>query len=124
MRGEPGQAHMVHRGPTVAQTEGAGARQRAHRSTASGRSGALNLTGGGAKEREEHREFGSGLTGARAVAWRPGDGGAEPEAMALGESDARAWREEKGGWERCGEARGWCSPFIGVRGAPGRGGRG
>jgi hypothetical protein len=26
--------------------------------------------------------------------------------------------------ERCGEARGGCSPFIGVGGAPGRGGRG
>jgi hypothetical protein len=25
--------------------------------------------------------------------------------------------------ERCGEARGWCSPFIGAGGAPGRGGR-
>jgi hypothetical protein len=74
-RGEPGPVRTVHRGPTVAQTEGAGARQRAHRSTASGRSGAPKLTGGGAKEREEHGEFGSGLTRARAAAWRPGNGG-------------------------------------------------
>jgi hypothetical protein len=58
------------------------------------------------------------------VAWRPGDGGAELEAAALGEREARAWREAKRGWERCGELRGWCSPFIGVGGAPGRGGRG
>jgi hypothetical protein len=58
------------------------------------------------------------------VAWRPGDGGAELEAVALGEREARAWREAKIGWERCGELRGWCSPFIGVGGAPGRGGRG
>jgi hypothetical protein len=32
--------------------------------------------------------------------------------VALGESDAQAWREEKRGGERCGEAWGWCSPFI------------
>jgi hypothetical protein len=30
-------------------------------------------------------------------------------------------RENEGG-ERCGEARGGCSPFIGAGGAPGRGG--
>jgi hypothetical protein len=58
------------------------------------------------------------------VSWRRGDGGAEPKAAALGERKARAWREAKRGWERCGELRGWCSPFIGVGGAPGRGGRG
>jgi hypothetical protein len=46
------------------------------------------------------------------VAWRPGDGGAEPEVAALGGSEARAWREAKRGWERCGEVRGWCSPFY------------
>jgi hypothetical protein len=31
-------------------------------------------------------------------------------------------RENESG-ERCGEARGGCSPFIGAGGAPGRGGR-
>jgi hypothetical protein len=56
---------------------GAGARWRAHQSSASGRSGAPKLAGGGAKGREEHREFGSGLTRARVALWRPGDGGAE-----------------------------------------------
>jgi hypothetical protein len=53
-----------------------------------------------------------------------GDGGTEPEAAALGGSEARAWREAKRGWERCGEVWGWCSPFIGIGGAPGRGGQG
>jgi hypothetical protein len=85
---------------------------------------APKLTGGGAKEREEHGELGSGLTGARAAAWRLGDGGAEPEAVVLGGSEARAWREAKRGWERCGDVLGWCSPFIVVGGAPGRRGQG
>jgi hypothetical protein len=58
------------------------------------------------------------------VAWRTGDGGAEPEAVALGEREARAWREAKRGWERCSELQGRCSPIMGVGGAPGRRGRG
>jgi hypothetical protein len=62
----------------VAQTEGGGARWRAHRSSGSGRSGVPKVTGGGAKGREEHGELDSGLTSARAALWRPGDGGAEP----------------------------------------------
>jgi hypothetical protein len=37
---------------------GAGARWRAHRSSASGRSGAPKLTSGGAKERGAHGELG------------------------------------------------------------------
>jgi hypothetical protein len=65
---------------------------------ASGRSDALNLIGGGAIERGEHGALGLGLIGARAVAWRSGDGGAEPEAVALGGSEARVWRESKRGW--------------------------
>jgi hypothetical protein len=58
------------------------------------------------------------------ASWRLGDGGAEPEVAALGERKARAWREVKRSWERCGELRGWWSPFIGVGEAPGRGGQG
>jgi hypothetical protein len=42
------------------------------------------------------------------------------EAAALGEDTAQAWREGKGSGERCGVTRGWCSPFIGAGGAPGR----
>jgi hypothetical protein len=55
------------------------------------------------------------------AAWRPGDGGAEPEAAALGGSEARAWREAKRGWERCGEVQGWCSPFYRGPGSAGEG---
>jgi hypothetical protein len=76
------------------------------------------------REREEPEELGSGLIGARAMVWRPGDGGAEQEATALGGSEARAWREVKRGWERCGEVRGWCSPFYRRRGSTRGGGRG
>jgi hypothetical protein len=46
------------------------------------------------------------------------------EVAALGERDAQAGREGKRSGERCGEARGGCSPFIGVGGAPVRGGQG
>jgi hypothetical protein len=81
-----------------------------------------SLAGAQQREREEHGELGSGLTGARAVAWRLGDGGAEQEVAGLSEREAQAWREAKRGCKRCGELRGWYSPFIGVGGAPGRGG--
>jgi hypothetical protein len=50
-----GRECSVHRGPTAARTEGAGARWHAHRSSASGCSGAPKLAGGGAKGREVHR---------------------------------------------------------------------
>jgi hypothetical protein len=46
------------------------------------------------------------------------------EAAALSEDTAQAWRERKRSGGRCGATRGWCSPFIGARGAPGRGGQG
>jgi hypothetical protein len=36
------------------------------------------------------------------------------EAMALGERKARAWRDGNRSGERCGEARGGCSSFIGA----------
>jgi hypothetical protein len=46
------------------------------------------------------------------------------EAAALGERAAQAGRGGNRSEERCGEAREGCSPFIGVGGAPGKGGRG
>jgi hypothetical protein len=60
---------------------------------ASGHSGAWKLIGGGTTERGEHRELGPGLTGARAAAWRPGDGGEMVEERELGNSGARASKE-------------------------------
>jgi hypothetical protein len=53
-----------------------------------------------------------------------GDGGEERQWLEL---VARAKEGAKGlGREgkRCGEVRGWCSPFIGAKGALGRGGWG
>jgi hypothetical protein len=46
------------------------------------------------------------------------------EVAALGQRAALAGRGGNRSRERCGEARGGCSPFIGAGGAPGRGGRG
>jgi hypothetical protein len=77
----------------VARTEGTGERRRAHRSMASGHSGARKLTGGGITERGEYRELRSGLTGARASVWLPGDGGETAEERELSNSDTRASRE-------------------------------
>jgi hypothetical protein len=42
------------------------------------------------------------------------------EAVVLGEDTAQACREGKEAGKRCGATRGWCSPFIGAGGAPGR----
>jgi hypothetical protein len=61
------------------QWRGQRARRRAHRSLASGRSGARKLADGGATKRGKHGELGSGLNGARAALRRPSDGGAEWE---------------------------------------------
>jgi hypothetical protein len=55
----------------------------------------------------------------RAAVWRPGIGDVESKAAVLGGSCARARREENRGLVRCGVTRGWCSPFIGARGAQG-----
>jgi hypothetical protein len=46
------------------------------------------------------------------------------EMAVLGERVAQAGREGSVSGERCGELWGGCSPFIGVGGAAGRGGRG
>jgi hypothetical protein len=97
------------------------ARRCAHRSSASDRSGAPKLTGGGATERGALGELGEGLTGARVASRRTSDSGEGSAASVLSESAAQAWREGKRSGERCGETRWGCSPFIGGRGSTGEG---
>jgi hypothetical protein len=96
------------------------ARRRAHRSLASGRSDAPKLAGGGATERGERGEPGGQLTEAWAAVWRPGDGEETAAGRVVGNLGARASGEGESELGRCGEVRGWCSPFIGAGG----GGRG
>jgi hypothetical protein len=60
---------------------------------ASGHSGAWKLVGGGTTERGEHGELGSGLTGARAAAWRLSDSGETAKERKLSNSGARASEE-------------------------------
>jgi hypothetical protein len=79
----------------------------------SSRSGPRQLTSGGAMERGLHRESISGLTGARATVWRPGDDGEEAMVVALGGAGACERREEKESGERCGEDQVGHRPFIG-----------
>jgi hypothetical protein len=78
--------------------------------------GAQNGEGSQGNSARVSPELGQGC-GGRATVVQNG------ETAGLGERKARAWRETKRGWERCGELWGWCSPFIGAKGAPGRGGR-
>jgi hypothetical protein len=86
----------------VARTEGTGAQWHAHRSLAFGHSGAWKLTGGGTTERGEHGEPSSGLTGAQAAMWRPGDGGEMTAERKLGNGGAQASKE---GESEMGEVR-------------------
>jgi hypothetical protein len=111
--------HWVHVSVDQCQ-RGQRALRRAHRSLASGRSGALKLAGGGATERGERGELGGRLTKTWAVVWRPGDDGAEPKAVALGGSGARARGEEKRGACEVRSDRGSLGVYIWGRGAPER----
>jgi hypothetical protein len=97
------------------------ARRRAHRSLASGRSGAPKLAGGA--QNGEGSEWNSARVslelgrhwGGRAIAVQNG------EAVALGERAAQARREGNRSGERCGDTRLGSSPFIGGRGSAGEG---
>jgi hypothetical protein len=79
---------------------------------ASGRSGAPQLTGGGAKEREEHGEFGLGLNGARVAAWRLGDSDGTKRSRELGGEGFRHGRGEEKGSVRCEVLRGSSGWFL------------
>jgi hypothetical protein len=73
------------------------------------------------------RSMGSSAWASPELGWRCGGRAMvvqNREAAALGEDIAQAWRERKRSRGRCGATRGWYSPFIGVVGALGRGGRG
>jgi hypothetical protein len=78
----------------------------------------------GAIERGEHGELGSGLTGARARCGDLAMVGEMAEEGDLGDSGTRATGEEEECSGRCGESWGSHRPFIGVGGAPERGGGG
>jgi hypothetical protein len=102
-----GRARSVHRGPTPARTTGTMAR--------SPELGLRPLQCAkarrrGAKRRGRHGELGSGLTGARAAAWRPGDGGSAKRSRELGGEGFQRGRGEEKGSVRCGvlrESSGW-----------------
>jgi hypothetical protein len=115
-----GRARSVHRGPTAVRTEGGPGRGGALTGAQPPAAPVHQSSPAGAQQREERM----GSSARASPSRRPGEGGAKLVVAALGERKARARREAKRGWERCGELRGWCSPFIGVRGVPGRGGRG
>jgi hypothetical protein len=79
--------------------------------------GAQNREGSEGNSARVSPELGR-LCGGRATTVQNG------EAVAFSERAAQAGREDNRSGERCGDARGWCSPFIGAGAAPGRGGRG
>jgi hypothetical protein len=60
----------------------------------------------GVQKREEHGDLGSGLTGARAAAWRPSDAAARRGHGKLGGEGFRCGRGEERGSVRCGVLRG------------------
>jgi hypothetical protein len=115
---------VAHSGPQWtaggAETEGSGALP-AHGARALGLARACQW---GTTGRGGHGELDGLLTEARAATWRLGDDVEERwwlELIAWAKEGAKELGREG---KRCGEVRGWCSPFIGSGGALGRGGRG
>jgi hypothetical protein len=66
--------------------------------------------------RGERGEPGGRLTEAQAAVWRPGDGEEIAMGREVGNRGARASGEGESELGRCGEVRGWRSPFIGAGG--------
>jgi hypothetical protein len=71
-------------------------------------------TSGGAIERGEHGDPGSGLTRARVVVERRRDGGDERQGLELGARATEGVRELKRVGKRGGEGQGCSLPFIGL----------
>jgi hypothetical protein len=94
--------------------EGSRARWHAHRSRASGCSGARELTGGGGKWRAKHGLPVLGLTGAQWAVWWPVNGDEVVAEEKLGCGSTQASVEGEMRWGRCGEIQWRCLPFIGV----------
>jgi hypothetical protein len=90
----------------VARTEGTEVRQRAHWSLSSGHFRARKLTDGGTIERGEHGEPSSGLTGARAMVWQPGNDREMAVERSSGTAVLGLWERRRVRWGRCGELRG------------------
>jgi hypothetical protein len=75
----------------------------------------------GATGRGGHGELDGLLTGAWVVVWRLSDGSEEWRWLELIARAKEGMKGLKREGKRCGEVRGWCSPFIGAGEAPGRG---
>jgi hypothetical protein len=101
-----------HGPPRIGSNKDRRARRHAGRSEASSHSGAWELVGEGEKERGEHRGPFAGLTKARVVVWRRGNGDEVAAEEELDGGSAQAWRvgEKKRG--RCGEKRQESPPFY------------
>jgi hypothetical protein len=102
----PAPGWPVHGSTVDSQWRGQRALRCAHRSLASGRSGAPKLAGGGATERGERREPSGRLTEARAAVWQPGDGEETAAGREVGNQGAQASGEGESELGRCGEVRG------------------
>jgi hypothetical protein len=112
----PAPGWSVHGSTVDSRWRGQRVRRHTHRSLASDLYRARKLTRGGAIERGERVELGGQLTEARAAVWRLGDGEETAAGREVGNRGARASGKGESELGRCGEVRGWCSPFLGAGG--------